>query len=136
MDDQPFRLLPELGPDNEFFWTSGKDGVLRMLRCRACGYYIHPPAPICPSCRSHEVAPERVSGRATVHSYTVNHKSWDGSTEPYVIALVTLEEQTDLRLTTNLVDCDPDEVVIGMPVEVVFEDRDPVFVPLFKPAPG
>ena len=38
-----------------------------------------------------------------------------------------------MRLTTNIVGIDPDDVRIGMPVEVVFEDHAPVFVPLFRP---
>lgn len=133
MDAVPFRLLPQLDPDNEFFWTSGREGVLRFLRCRGCGYYVHPPAPICPACLSRDVTPEAVSGRGTVHSFTVNHQPWDGSTDPYVIALVELAEQPGLRLTTNLVGCDPAAVRVGMAVEAVFEDRDPVFVPLFRP---
>ena len=39
------RLLPRLDDDVTFFWTSGEDGVLRFLRCNACGFYIHPARP-------------------------------------------------------------------------------------------
>ena len=133
MTDSVFRVLPTLDEPSSFFWTSGADGKLRFLRCAACSYLIHPPAPICPQCESREAAPAEVSGRATVHSFTVNHQSWDGTTDPYVIALVTIDEQPDVRLTTNLVDIEPDDVRIGMPVEVVFEDHAPVFFPLFRP---
>lgn len=80
--------------------------------------------------------PEDVSGRGEVFSFTVNHQSWDGSTDPYVIAIVRLDEQDDLRLTTNLIDCDPAEVAIGQPVEVVFEHREPVWLPLFRRVDG
>jgi len=69
-----------------------------------------------------------------VWSYTVNHHSWDGGTEPYVIVLVELDEQPGLRLTSNLVGCDPDQVTIGMPVRVTFEERDDIWYPLFEPA--
>jgi uncharacterized OB-fold protein len=75
-----------------------------------------------------------VSGRGTLHSFTVNHQAWDGVGDVYVIGLVEIEEQADVRLTTNIVDVDPDDVRIGMPVEVVFEDHDPVYIPLFRPA--
>jgi len=52
-----------------------------------------------------------------------------------VVAIVELEEQAGLRLTTNLVGCAPADVAIGMPVRVVFEDAgDGVFLPLFEPA--
>jgi hypothetical protein len=133
MADPVFRVLPTLDEPSAFFWTSGADGKLRFLKCAACSYLIHPPAPICPKCHSREAAPAEVSGRATVHSFTVNHQPWDGTPEAYVIGLVTIDEQPDVRLTTNIIDIDPDEVQIGMPVEVVFEDRAPVFVPLFRP---
>jgi len=47
---------------------------------------------------------------------------------------VDIEEQPGLRLTTNLVDCEPGEVEIGMPLEVCFEERDDgIFIPLFQP---
>ncbi|MCU1353773.1 MAG: putative nucleic-acid-binding protein containing a Zn-ribbon [Acidimicrobiales bacterium] len=131
-DNLPFRVLPALADDTTFFWTSGSDGRLRFLRCAACGYYLHPPSPRCPRCGGSELAPEAVSGRGTVHSFTVNHQPWDGDPEPWVIALVELPEQPGLRLTTNIVGCPADEVRIAMPVRVAFEHRDPVWFPLFE----
>jgi uncharacterized OB-fold protein len=128
------RLLPRLDADNEFFWTSGKDGVLRFLRCGACRSIVHPPVPLCPSCLSHELAPEPVSGRATVVSYTVNYQQWIPGSDPYVIGLVSIDEQPDVRLMTNLVDCEPDDALIGSAVEVTFEHSDDVYLPLFRPA--
>jgi len=133
MTDAVFRVLPGLDEPSAFFWTSGADGKLRFLRCAACSYLIHPPAPICPACHSRDGAPVEVTGRGTLHSFTVNHQPWDGAGDVYVIGLVEIEEQADVRLTTNIVDIDPDAVRIGMPVEVVFEDHNPVFVPLFRP---
>jgi uncharacterized OB-fold protein len=76
-----------------------------------------------------------VSGRATVASFTVNHQVWEpGLDVPYVLALVELEEQPDVRLVTNIVQCSPDDVWIGMPVRVLFEQCEDVWVPLFGPA--
>jgi uncharacterized OB-fold protein len=136
VNDPHLRVLPALNADNEFFWTSGKDGVLRFLRCADCDCLVHPPVPFCARCGG-RTEPASVSGRATVYSYTVNHQAWDGTTEPYVIGLVAIDEQPDVRLTTNIVDCDPDDVRIGMPVEVVFADQDPIYLPLFRPVtPG
>jgi uncharacterized OB-fold protein len=131
----PFRVQPALDDDNRFFWTSGADGRLRFLRCGSCGYWIHPPLPRCPTCGSRDVAPEAVSGKATVWSFTINHHSWDGGTEPYAIGLVELPEQEGLRLTTDVVGCEPEEVHIGMAVRVTFEQHDDVFFPLFEPDP-
>lgn len=127
------RVLPTLDEPSAFFWKSGADGKLRFLRCAACAYLIHPPAPVCPQCYARDASPVEVSGRAILHSFTVNHQSWDGTGDVYVIGLVEIAEQSDVRLTTNIVDIDPDDVRIGMAVEVVFEDHAPVFVPLFRP---
>jgi uncharacterized OB-fold protein len=109
-----------------------------FLQCRQCGTYIHPPQPICPVDYGKDIAPAAVSGRATVASYTVNHQNWmPGPELPYVIAIVEIEEQPETRLTTNLVNCAPDEVEIGMPVQVVFEHHGDkhgdVWIPLFEP---
>jgi len=133
--DLPFRVQPALDDENRFFWTSGAEGVLRFIRCGGCGCWLHPPLPRCPECGSRDVAPQPVSGRGVVFSYTVNHHSWDGSTEPYAIGLVELEEQAGLRLTTNLVGIAPDDVRIGLPVRVTFEQQGIVYFPLFEPDP-
>ncbi len=133
MSGEPFRVRPALDESNEFFWTSGADGALRFQRCGSCGYFLHPPGPRCPECGGTHLAPQSVSGRGEIFTYTVNHQPWDGSTEPYVIAIVALAEQDGLRLTTNIVDCDVDDVAIGLPVEVSFEERDGIWWPLFRP---
>ena len=52
------RLLPRLSDDVAFYWTAGADGVLRLLHCNACGFFIHPPGPVCPRCLSRDLAPE------------------------------------------------------------------------------
>lgn len=133
MTDHVPRVLPITEGSSAFFWLSGSDGRLRFLQCSTCRYLIHPPAPICPQCHGRAVAPHEVRGRGTVYSFTVNHQPWDGDGDPYVIALVAIDEQPELRLTTNLVDVEPEAVRIGMAVEVAFEDHDPVFLPLFRP---
>lgn len=128
------RPLPALTPETEFFWTSGADGRLRFLRCDDCYSYVHPPAPVCPSCTSRSLTPEPVSGRGTVTTYTVNHQEWGLLDPPYVIAIVEIVEDPSVRLTTNLVGIEPDAVRSGMAVQVHFEQVEDVFLPLFEPA--
>ena len=131
------RPLPQLTPANEWFWTSGSDGVLRVQGCQDCDALVHPPVPICPSCRSRRWEPRAVSGRATVVGFTVNHHQWLPDLEPpYVIANVALEEDPSVRLTTNIVGCDPDEVHVGQRVAVRMEQHDDVWLPLFEPTGG
>jgi len=108
--------------------------VLRIARCQACGWRVHPPRPVCPRCRGSELRFEDVSGRGTVHSWTVNRYQWTpGMEPPYVLAEVELVEQEGLRLLTNIVGCAAEEVRIGMPVRVVFERAGDTWVPVFTP---
>jgi uncharacterized OB-fold protein len=133
MPGSPSRVLPEIEGPSAFFWTSGADGRLRFLRCLACSYFIHPPTSYCPSCGGRDVAPDVVAGRGTVYSFTVNHQPWDGTGDIYIIGVVEMDEQADLRLLTNVVDIAPHDMRIGMAVEVVYEDHEPVHLPVFRP---
>lgn len=129
------RPLPMLTDSNRFFWTSGADGQLRFLRCSQCRNIIHPPVPVCDKCLSMEQEVVAVSGRATLAAVTVNHQMWIPTIEPpYVIGIVEIEEQTSVRLTTNIVGCDTADIRIGMPLQVGFEEYEDVFLPVFRPA--
>jgi acetyl-CoA acetyltransferase len=91
---------------------------------------------VCPDC-SCELAPADVSGRGTVVACTVNHQQWlPDPSPPYVVAIVALDEDPRVRLTTNVVDVVPTEVHIGLPVAVRFEQQDQVWLPLFSPVPA
>lgn len=132
--EPPFRVLPRVTDDDEHFWTGGEHGELRIQRCRECRTWIHPGAPVCPACLSRDVAPEVASGRGEVHTYTINVQPWNPTFEhPYVIAVIELDEQPGLRITSNVYGCDPDDVHVGMRVEVFFELFEDVWLPLFRP---
>jgi acetyl-CoA acetyltransferase/uncharacterized OB-fold protein len=128
------RPLPELTPTNEWFWTSGADGHLRVQGCADCQTLVHPPVPVCPACRSLSWEPTIVSGRGTVVAFTVNRHQWlPGFEPPYAIAIVALAEDARVRLTTNIVGCDPEDVHVGQEVTVRYEQHEKVWVPLFEP---
>ena len=134
----PLRILPELNERNRHFWQGGALGELVILRCQRCGFYLHPPQPICPIDHSKNIAVEPVSGRATLATYSINHQNWmPGPELPYVVAIIEIVEQPSVRLTTNLVNCPHDKIQIGMPLRVTFEHHeDPegdVYLPLFEP---
>ncbi len=108
-----------------------------MQRCISCRRLCHPPALLCPD---DHAAMEYVdlSGRGSVESWTVNRHQWfPGFPPPYVIAFVNPVEDKRVRLLTNLVNVEPDEVTQNMPVRVVFDrcidSEDEVFIPLFEP---
>jgi uncharacterized protein len=126
------RAIPADDASSDFFWTSGQDGLLRILRCANCEYFIHPPSTPCPRCLSAAVEPEPTSGLGTVHTFTVNVQPWVAAQKPYVIAVVQLVEQPELRLTTNLVECPVDKVRIGQGVRVAFVHRHELWYPVFR----
>jgi acetyl-CoA acetyltransferase/uncharacterized OB-fold protein len=130
------RPLPLITQDNEFFWTSGADGKLRFQECKACAALIHPPAPVCRYCRSRDIGVRAVSGKATLAGFTLNQRfSLPGMPAPYVVAQVAIAEDPRVRLTTNIVQADPDDLELGQQVEVVFEHIEDVWLPLFRPIP-
>jgi len=133
---EPFnRIMPEVTESNRHFWCGGADGRLRILRCQECGFYLHPPQPLCPQCRSMLLAPEAVSGLGRVYSFTVNHYQWVlGFDPPYVVGTVELNEQRGLHVLTNLVDCSEQHLQCDLEVEVCFARHGEVFLPIFRPA--
>lgn len=136
------RPLPSPGPESGAFWTGGAKGQLLISRCRACGHFFQPPGPVCWRCRSTDVGPEPVSGRATVAAFTINRQPWIPTfPPPYVVAMVELADEPDVRLTTNIVGIPVEDVRVGLEVEVFFEEWAPdpasaqgqVWIPLFRP---
>jgi hypothetical protein len=130
----PERKLPVLEPDTTFFWTAGEQGRMLIQRCTQCEVWQHPPLPRCARCGSEDVAPQQVSGRGRVASYTVNHERWvPGLDVPFVFGVIELEEQAELYVFTNVL-APVDAVRVGMPVDVVFEQYEDVWLPMFRPA--
>lgn len=127
------RLEPAVSDRSRPFWAGGADGELRVLRCQACGWWLHPPRPICDRCHERDLAFEATSGQGTVWSFTISRVAWggDGLEPPYVVAEVELDEQRGLRLLSSVVGCD--DVTIGMPVHVRFEQVGDAWVPMFAP---
>src|SRR5260370_10002525 len=134
---EPLLPVPALLPETQSFWRACRAGRLAINRCQSCGWYIHPPRPVCSRCRGRDVKPEDLSGKGVVASYTINYQGWMPDMKvPFIIALVELAEQQDLRLTTNLINCPIESVRIGMPVKVTFRNvSDEVALPLFEPDP-
>ena len=127
------RVLPRLDSENRFFWTSGADGKLRLMRCQDCSTFIHPPRPVCRKCLSENVAPEAVAGTGTIDTFTVNHQQWRPGLEvPYVIARIALDGVPGVYLTTNIVGCDVEAVQIGDRVRTRFEQHGEIYLPLFE----
>ena len=135
MTEPASRSFPAITPANRHFWCGGEDGALRILRCGACGQWIHPYAARCTACRSADIAAQPVSGLGMVAGFTVNHQRWMPQYQvPYVVAIVELAEQSDIRLMTNMPRTPIEAVHVGMPVKVYFEQHGEIFCPLFEAA--
>lgn len=125
-------------PLTAFFWEGARAGELRIQRCQSCGTYIHLPRPICRHCQSFDLAAEKVSGRATLYSFTETHRAFHPffvDRVPYLLATVELVEQPHLHLLSNLVGIAEADVRFGMDLVVDFEELSPaITIPVFRPA--
>lgn len=132
---KPTRIKPPLGHDNGWWWEKvAKEDVLPIQRCADCGKLRHPPRPMCDACGSQKWDSIAASGRGTVHTFTVIHyPQFPGYDYPIVSIIVDLEEGE--RMASTLVECKPEAVSIGMPVElVIHRDDDGFKIPFFRPA--
>ncbi len=128
--------LPTIEDDTRPFWDAAREQRFLVKRCGACGAVHHYPRQFCPSCWSDDVAWLDASGRATLYTWSVvyaNDLPPFPERLPYVAAVVDLEEGP--RVMTNIVDCDPAELRIGMDLVVDFLSlTDDITAPVFRPA--
>lgn len=134
----PAPLLPIPDALTQFFWDGVAQGELRIQRCQQCRHYIHYPRPICRFCHSRDLRGERVSGRATLYSWTIStqafHPFWVARA-PYTLATVELAEQPRLMFLSQIVGCPESSLRAGLPLEVTFERVAPeLTLPFFRPA--
>ena len=117
------KPLPRMDEESRGYWEALVRHELYFQRCHDCDTNRFPPRAVCPACLSSATDWVRASGRGTVYSFTVTHQNQAPGfreTLPYVLAVVELAEGP--RMMTNVVGCAPDDVRIGMAVEVEFAD--------------
>jgi uncharacterized OB-fold protein len=129
--------LPSADDVSKTFWDGVNAGKLLVQRCADCQRFQFPPLALCGSCQSNEVAFEEVSGRGTVYSFTetvsgARHPYFQ-SISPYLAGLVQLDEQQGLVFASNFPGASYDDLSIGAPVEVEFQEVSAgVFIPQFR----
>jgi uncharacterized OB-fold protein len=115
---EPYLDEPEAKP----FWAACREHKLTAQRCSSCKrIFGFPPQALCPHCLATKHEWVALSGKGTAYQNRI----------PYNVSLVDLQEGG--RLVSNVIGCAPEEVKIGMPVEVVFEDFAEYTLPKFKP---
>ena len=130
------KTIPAVDAENKPFWDYAKKHELRMQKCNQCGTIYYPPSSLCPNCHSWEDNEwVKLSGKGTVYSFIVARRATNpafAKEVPYVVAIIETEEGG--RLISNIVGVNNEDVKVGMPVEVLFEDiTDEIALPKFKP---
>jgi hypothetical protein len=126
---------PEITPLNAPFWEGTAKGELRIRKCGKCGACFRFTHAWCPECWAADPGWEVASGRGRLATFSIVHLAPYAAFEdvaPYVLALVDLEE--GVRMMSNIIECDPRQVSIGMELELIFEDRGGIALPQFRPA--
>ncbi len=125
-------------PQSKDWWVSCKKHKLVIQRCSECGTFRHPPDVLCYKCRSFKSEWHEVSGKGVVYSFVIPHHPVHSALKdrvPYNVVLVELPDAANIRMVGNLIDCPGNEIKIGMPVEVTWEDiNENVTLPQWKKA--
>ena len=117
---KPSRIAPIVTLDAKFFWDAADRGEFLGERCGECQQFRFPPRPMCPHCHSLKRDEVKLSGRGTVHGWTIpRHPHPFGFKEAPIVVIVQLEE--GIRFVSNLVDVPYDQVRQDMAVQVDFE---------------
>ncbi|MEE8419806.1 MAG: Zn-ribbon domain-containing OB-fold protein [Dehalococcoidales bacterium] len=129
------KPLPFVYPETQPYWEGTKRHELLIQRCKDCGTFQFYPRGMCVSCLSDNTEWVQASGKAKVYSFTIAHRPARpafADDVPYNIAIIELDE--GVRMTSNIVECDNEDIKVDMPVEVVFDDVTPeITLPRFKP---
>ncbi|MDY6842666.1 MAG: Zn-ribbon domain-containing OB-fold protein [Thermodesulfobacteriota bacterium] len=117
------------------FWEGCRQHKLLIQKCKNCKSYRHYPRPMCPHCNSTDTEWVKVNGKGTIYTWTVTAQPFHPAyvnCVPYAVVVVLLEE--GIRMASNIVDCNPEDLYIGMPVEVIFENvTEKISLPKFRP---
>lgn len=133
---KPRADIPTVESATQPYWDAAAEGKLLIAKCEDCGKVHHYPRPFCPSCWSENVTSVESSGLGTLYTYsTVYMNDLHPFKErlPYVAAIVELDEGP--RLMTNMEDCEPSELEVGMSVTVGFRPiTDDFTATIFRPS--
>lgn len=129
------KPVPKPSPETAAFWEGTRKHQLMIPWCGDCQKFFFFPRSFCPFCYGENISWEKSGGKGSVYTFTVVHRASIPSFSadvPYVYALIDLEE--GVRMTGNIMDCDPKDVYVGMPVEAFFVDISPeITLVQFKP---
>ena len=118
------------------FWDAAADHRLVVPRCTVCGAFRFPPSPFCWQCRAQEVEWVEHDGAGEIYSFTVIRHAVIPDVRdalPVIAAVVELPGTGGCRVVGNVVDCEPGDVRVGLPVTLDWYDvREGTSVPIFR----
>ena len=126
--------VPDVSGEEKTFFELCRQGRLAIQYCANCDSHVFYPRSVCPDCWEPGLEWVDASGRATVFTFTIQHREPAGyeGQAPYVVAMVELEE--GVGMMTRIV-AKPENVSIGMRVRVGFATvgGGDFTVPIFLP---
>ena len=135
MTKAPLKHFPRPTPETEVYWEGCRKHELLLQRCTQCSEFQFYPRVICTNCSSEDLEWVKGSGRGRVLTFAIVRRAVSeayAADVPYVVALIQLDEGPTMM--SNVVQCDPETVKIGSPVQVIFEDwSEEISVPQFRP---
>lgn len=130
----PQKPQPKMTPGAEHYWQSATEEHFVLPQCDDCSEIFFYPRVWCPKCFSQNLSWYKASGKGKVYSFSVVHQAPFPSYKndvPYVLAIIALEEGP--HMMSNVINCDPQSVLVDMPVNVTFESRGEMKIPQFQP---
>lgn len=129
------KPVPQPTPETRPFWEGCKAHRLLLQCCDDCGHLQLYPRSLCANCHRDHLSWKESGGTGTVYSYSVVRRAPTKAFKadvPYVVAVIELAE--GVRVMANVTGCPVENVVIGLPVKVVFDDvTDEISLPKFTP---
>ena len=119
---------PPVNVEYEEFWSKANNGKLLLPRCMDTNQFFWYPRKISPFTLSANVAWVEAAGKGVIYTFSVMRRA-----DPqYVIAYVRLVE--GITMMTNIVECDPDTLEVGQPVELLMQkSENGQKIPVFRP---
>lgn len=125
MDDQ--KPIPLKTQDNHPFWDAADQHEMVLQKCNNCGHYAHPPGPSCATCGSQDLTWEQLGSdvKASIYTYVISYRPFLPGFQddlPLIIAQAALEQVPEVKIMCNLLECKAEDVYVGKPVKMIWQD--------------
>jgi uncharacterized protein len=115
-------------PFREGLFVMKQDGTGYLIanKCQRCGMTFFPKRQFCIECyKNDELKEIRLSAQGILHTFTVVHRATPDFKTPYMVGYIDLEEN-GVRVFAPITDCRPEDLKIGMRMELVFGKKDKI----------